>query len=209
MRLFCLFLRRIESVPIKERYFYHNSVHETIPDTGTHGLTGARCGNYNSGSMADDLPIVKKLRAELEEMDREFRIELPRLIREAAAQGDLSDNAEYRAAKQRQEFVKARIVHLKERLSALSMINIANLPRDRVGFGSIVVLEDHESGEEKEYRIVLPEEVDPAQGKISIRSPVGQALVGKEEGDEVVIRTPRGSTGYTVSALTTLHDIDK
>jgi transcription elongation factor GreA len=159
--------------------------------------------------MVNDLPVVKKLRAELEEMDREFRIELPRLIREAAAQGDLSDNAEYRAAKQRQEFVKARIVHLKERLSALSMINVSNLPRDRVGFGSIITLEDQESGEKKEYRIVLPEEVDPSKGKISIRSPVGQALVGKEEGDEVVIRTPRGSARYIVNALTTLHDVDE
>jgi transcription elongation factor GreA len=156
--------------------------------------------------MANELPIVKKLRADLEEMDREFRVELPRLIREAAAQGDLSDNAEYQAAKQRQEFVKARIVQLKERLSALSMINIANLPRDRVGFGSVVTLEDEESGEEKEFSIVHPEEVDPSQGKISLRSPVGQALVGKEEGDEVTIRSPRGSREYTLSSLVTLHD---
>jgi transcription elongation factor GreA len=159
--------------------------------------------------MATDLPIIKKLRSDLEEMDKEFRFELPRAIREAAAQGDLSDNAEYQAAKQRQEFVKARIVHLKERLSSLSMINLSNLPRDRVGFGSLVTLEDDESGEEKEYRIVLPEEVEPAKGMISVRSPVGQALVGKGEGDEVVITTPRGSTSYTVSGLTTIHDIKK
>ena len=159
--------------------------------------------------MVTDLPIVRKLRAELEEMDKEFRFELPRLIREAAAQGDLSDNAEYQAAKQRQEFVKARIVHLKERLSSLSMINVSNIPRDRVGFGSLVTLEDDDSGEEKEYRIVLPEEVDPAKGMISLRSPVGQALVGKEEGDEVVITTPRGRTAYTVTALTTVHDLEE
>ena len=88
------------------------------------------------------------------------------------------------------------------------MINVSKLPRGRVGFGSIVTLEDQESGEVKEYRIVLPEEVDPSKGKISVRSPVGQALVGREEGDEVVIRTPRGNTSYTVSALTTLHDIE-
>jgi transcription elongation factor GreA len=159
--------------------------------------------------MANELPIAKKLRADLEEMDREFRIELPRLIREAAAQGDLSDNAEYQAAKQRQEFVKARIVHLKERLSALSMINITSLPRDRVGFGSVVTLEDQESGEEKKFRIVHPEEVDPSQGKISLRSPVGQALAGREEGDEVTIRAPGGSREYTVSSLITLHDIEE
>jgi transcription elongation factor GreA len=156
--------------------------------------------------MAKELSIVKKLRADLEEMDREFRIELPRLIREAAAQGDLSDNAEYQAAKQRQEFVKARIVQLKERLGALSMINISNLPRHRVGFGSAVTLEDQESGEERKFSIVHPEEVDPSRGKISLRSPVGQSLVGKEEGDEVTIRTPGGSRDYTVSSLITLHD---
>lgn len=159
--------------------------------------------------MATDLPIIKKLSDDLAEMDKEFRFELPRLIREAAAQGDLSDNAEYQAAKQRQEFVKARIVHLKERLSTLSLINLSNLPRDRVGFGSIVTLEDQESGEEKEFRIVLPEEVDPAQGKISVRSPVGQALVGREEGDEVVITTPRGSNSYTINSLVTLHGVDE
>ena len=159
--------------------------------------------------MATDLPIIKKLSDDLAEMDKEFRFELPRLIREAAAQGDLSDNAEYQAAKQRQEFVKARIVHLKERLSTLSLINISNLPRDRVGFGSIVTLEDQESGEEKKFRIVLPEEVDPTQGKISVRSPVGQALVGREEGDEVVITTPRGSNSYTINALVTLHDVEE
>jgi transcription elongation factor GreA len=159
--------------------------------------------------MANELPIAKKLRADLEEMDREFRIELPRLIREAAAQGDLSDNAEYQTAKQRQEFVKARIVHLKERLSALSMINLSNLPRDRVGFGSVVILEDQESGEERKFSIVHPEEVDPSQGKISLRSPVGQALAGREEGDEVTIRAPGGSREYTVSSLVTLHDAEE
>jgi transcription elongation factor GreA len=159
--------------------------------------------------MANELPIAKKLRADLEEMDREFRIELPRLIREAAAQGDLSDNAEYQTAKQRQEFVKARIVHLKERLSALSMINLSNLPRDRVGVGSVVILEDQESGEERKFSIVHPEEVDPSQGKISLRSPVGQALAGREEGDEVTIRAPGGSREYTVSSLVTLHDAEE
>jgi transcription elongation factor GreA len=156
--------------------------------------------------MGNELPIMKKLQGELEKLDREYRFEIPRQIQEAAAQGDLSDNAEYQDAKQRQELVRARIVHLKERLSSLSLINISSMPRDRVGFGSTVTLEDDEDGVEKVYRIVLPEEVDAAAGRISVRSPVGQALVGREEGDEVTIRTPRGTSSYTISRLITIHD---
>src|SRR5512145_501681 len=148
-----------------------------------------------------DLPIVRKLEAEIEALDREFRITLPRLIREAAAQGDITDNAEYRAAKQRQEFVGARLVQLKQRLSGLAMVNVASIPRDRAGFGSTVTLEDADSGEEKVYRLVLPEEVDAAQGLISAGSPVGKALVGKQENDEVVIRTPAVTRSYLVIKL--------
>ena len=156
-----------------------------------------------------DLEIVKKLEAEIEALDREFRITLPRLIREAAAQGDLSDNAEYRAAKQRQEFVNARIGQLKQRLAGLALINLASIPRDRVGFGSTVTLEDADSGEEKVYRLVLPEEVDAAQGLISAGSPVGKALVGKQQNDEVVIRTPSATRTYLVTKLRTLHDAEE
>ena len=156
-----------------------------------------------------DLPIVKKLEAEFEALDREFRITLPRLIREAAAQGDISDNAEYRAAKQRQEFVGARLGQLKQRLAGLAMVNVASIPRDRVGFGSTVTLEDADTGEEKVYRLVLPEEVDAAQGLISAGSPVGKALVGKQENDEVVIRLPSVTRTYLVTKLRTVHDADE
>jgi transcription elongation factor GreA len=156
-----------------------------------------------------DLPIVKKLEEEVEALDREFRITLPRLIREAAAQGDISDNAEYRAAKQRQEFVNARIGQLKQRLAALAMINVASIPRDRVGFGSTVTLEDADSGEEKVYRLVMPEEVDAAQGLISAGSPVGMALIGKQENDEVVIRLPNLTRTYLVTKLRTVHDVEE
>jgi transcription elongation factor GreA len=156
-----------------------------------------------------DLPIIKKLEAELDGLDREFRITLPRLIREAAAQGDLSDNAEYRAAKQRQEFVNARITQLKQRISGLAMINLASIPRDRAGFGSTVTLEDADTGEEKVYRLVLPEEVDAPQGLISAGSPVGQALVGKQVNDEVVIRTPAATRSYLVTQLRTIHDVEE
>ncbi len=158
-------------------------------------------------TMGNELPIVKKLQADLEKLDREYRIDLPRQIHEAAAQGDLSDNAEYQDAKQRQELTRARIVHLKERLSSLSLINLSSIPRGRVGFGSTVTLEDDDDGAEKVYLIVLPEEVDAAAGKISVRSPVGQALVGREEGDEVTIRTPGGTSSYTISRLVTIHDL--
>ena len=156
-----------------------------------------------------DLEIVKKLEAEVAALDREFRITLPRLIREAAAQGDISDNAEYRAAKQRQEFVNARIGQLKQRLSGLALVNLASIPKDRVGFGSTVTLEDADSGEEKVYRLVLPEEVDAAQGLISAGSPVGTALIGKQENDEVVIRTPTSTRTYLVTKLRTIHDADE
>ena len=156
-----------------------------------------------------DLPIVKKLEEEIAALDREFRITLPRLIREAAAQGDITDNAEYRAAKQRQEFVGARLVQLRQRLSGLAMVNVASIPRDRVGFGSTVTLEDAESGEEKVYQLVLPEEVDAAQGLISAGSPVGKALVGKQENDEVVIRTPTATRTYLVTKLRTIHGADE
>ena len=156
-----------------------------------------------------DLPIVKKLEEEFGALDREFRITLPRLIREAAAQGDITDNAEYRAAKQRQEFVGARLVQLKQRLSGLAMVNVSSIPRDRAGFGSTVTLEDADSGEVKVYRLVLPEEVDAAQGLISAGSPVGKALIGKQENDEVVIRTPTATRTYLVTKLRTIHDADE
>jgi transcription elongation factor GreA len=156
-----------------------------------------------------DLEIVKKLEAEIEALDREFRITLPRLIREAAAQGDLSDNAEYRAAKQRQEFVNARIGQLKQRLSGLALVNLASIPKDRVGFGSTVTLEDADTGEEKVYRLVLPEEVDAVQGLISAGSPVGKALVGKQENDEVVVRLPNLTRTYLVTRIRTIHDADE
>lgn len=156
--------------------------------------------------MAHEISAIKKIQAELDVLDREYRIELPRAIREAAEQGDISDNAEYQSAKQRQEFVQARIIQLKERLSGLSMINLSALPRDRVGFGSTVTLEDTDSGEEKVFFIVLPEEVDAAAGKISVLSPVGKALVGRGEGDEVTIRMPKSTRNYCISALKTIHD---
>ena len=155
-----------------------------------------------------ELEIVRKLEAEIEALDREFRITLPRLIREAAAQGDISDNAEYRAAKQRQEFVNARIGQLKQRLSGLALVNLASIPKDRVGFGSTVTLEEADSGEEKVYRLVLPEEVDAAQGLISAGSPVGTALIGKQENDEVVIRMPAATRTYLVTKIRTIHDTD-
>jgi transcription elongation factor GreA len=155
-----------------------------------------------------DLPIARKLEAEIEELDREYRVTLPRLIREAAAQGDLSDNAEYRAAKQRQEFVGARLSQLRQRLAGLAMVNLGSIPRDRVGFGSTVTLEDADTGEEKVYRLVLPEEVDAAQGLISAASPVGTALIGRQVDDEVVIRMPSATRTYLVTKLRTLHDTE-
>ena len=156
-----------------------------------------------------DLPTVKRIEAELEALDLEYRVTIPRLIREAAAQGDISDNAEYQAAKQRQEFVQARIVHLTRRAASLSLINMANIPRDRIGFGSTFTLEDTESGEERVFRLVLPEEVDAARGMISANSPMGRAAISKQENDEVVLTTPSGTRHYLVTRLRTLQDSEE
>jgi transcription elongation factor GreA len=185
------------------------AAHYATATSAMQTVDSAAGATLQSVSIMADMPIMKKLEAEIELLDREFRITLPRLIREAAAQGDLSDNAEYRAAKQRQEFVNARITQLKQRLSGLALINIASIPKDRVGFGSRVTLEDADTGEERVFRLVMPEEVDAPLGLISAGSPVGQALVGKQENDEVVIRTPSVTRTYLVIKLRTIHDPDE
>ncbi len=154
------------------------------------------------------MEIKKKLQGELQDLERELKVTLPRVIREAASRGDLSENAEYEAAKQRQDWVKARIRHLSKRIQGLSLINLKSIPGDQVAFGSTVSLEDVDTGEERKFRIVHPEEVEPSEGKISIGSPVGQALSGKKEGEEITIRFPAGARTYVITGLTTIHDQD-
>lgn len=154
-----------------------------------------------------ELPIVKRLKKDLEELYHELTVRIPKDLHEAAAHGDLSENAEYEAARARQDFVRARIGQLEERMRQLSLYNLSSIPRDMVAYGSRVKIEDTDDGEICEYRIVFPEEVDPATGHISLHSPIGQALLRKAVGDEVEVVTPQGKRRYQLIALLTLHDL--
>jgi transcription elongation factor GreA len=153
-----------------------------------------------------ELPIVRTLKRELEKLQHEFTRELPAKLEEARAHGDLRENAEYEAAKHRQGLLQARIAQTQQRIRELSVYSLEKLPRDRVSYGSMVTVEDVDSGEEVEYHILFPEEVDAASGQVSIGSPIGQALMNKSEGDQVVVQTPRGRKTYDIVTLVTLHD---
>ena len=150
--------------------------------------------------------IRDRLQAELDELDTELRVHLPKEIKRALEFGDLRENAEYRAALDRQEMVKARISQLRQRLSEVASIDITKVPHGKAAYGSTLVLYDAEREEEVTYRLVTPEESDPQGGLISTTSPVGRSLMGKEEGDEVVVRTPAGARNFEIRRLTTLHD---
>jgi len=142
----------------------------------------------------------------LDELESELRVHLPKEIKRALEFGDLRENAEFRAALDRQNMVKARIVELRQRISEISSIDLSKVPRDKASYGSTLILYDAEKEEEVTYRLVTPEESDPQQGLISTTSPVGKSLMGKEEGDEVIVRTPAGARNFEIRRLTTLHD---
>jgi transcription elongation factor GreA len=150
--------------------------------------------------------IKIKLQSELDELESELRVHLPKEIKRALEFGDLRENSEYRAALDRQNVVKARIVELRQRISEISSIDLSKISHDKAGYGSTLVLFDAEKDEEVTYRLVTPEESDPQGGLISTTSPVGKSLMGKEEGDEVVVRTPAGSRNFEIRRLTTIHD---
>jgi transcription elongation factor GreA len=150
--------------------------------------------------------IKQRLQAELDELDTELRVHLPKEIKRALEFGDLRENAEYRAALDRQEMVKARIGQLRQRLSEVASIDLSKIPRDRVAYGSTLVLYDSERDEEVTYRLVTSEESDPQAGLISTTSPIGRSLMGKEEGDEVKVTTPAGARNFEIRRLTTLHE---
>lgn len=152
-----------------------------------------------------ELPL-KKLQDEIRELDREMNLVLPKELEKARAHGDLSENAEYSAAKERQRFVSARLGQLRKRLADLSLVNVANIPRDRVGFGSTVKLFDLEREAETTYKLVMSEESDFAKGLISTTSPIGRALMGKEAGDSVKVATPSGSREFEILEFRTIHE---
>ncbi len=150
--------------------------------------------------------LLKKLEEEIEPLLRELKVVLPRQLAEAAAHGDLSENAELEAAKQRKDLVQAMLAKLYDKRQSLANINERMIPRDSIGFWSRVELLDVDSGEEIDYLLVNSDESDPQNGKISISSPIGRALIGRVQGDEVEVQTPRGTRNYEVLQFTTLHD---
>jgi transcription elongation factor GreA len=154
-----------------------------------------------------ELPVIKRLKKELETLKHELTVELPKELERARAHGDLSENAEWAMAKQRQEFLRARVSNMEVRIAELTTIDLESIPRDTVGLGSRVELEDLDEGEVLEYEIVVPEEVDGAQRRISLSSPLGKALIGKTAEDDIEVHTPKGKRSYLVKKLVTIHVI--
>jgi len=150
--------------------------------------------------------IRRKLQEEINALEHELIHDLPKEIKKAAALGDLSENAEYHMAKQRQEYVKARVRQLGRRLADLSLINMNNIPRDKVGLGSKVKVFDNTKNEEMEYTLVTSEESDVANGKISTTSPIGRCMLNKKVGDSVTVVSPNGKRELEILSVMTIHD---
>jgi transcription elongation factor GreA len=151
--------------------------------------------------------LLKKLQGEISALDRELKMELPKEIKRARELGDLRENAEYHAAKERQSFVQARLAMLQKRFATVAMMNLDRLPRDKAALGSTVYLQEQNGGEVV-YQLVMPEDTDAEKGLISTSSPIGKAIVGKEAGDEVVVQTPVGRRTFELTRLVTIHDTD-
>jgi len=156
------------------------------------------------------LPILDKLDKELKESQKELQVEIPKALKTAREHGDLSENAEFKAAKERQMFLESRISLLQKRISDITSIDLDKIPNDRSGLGSILFLRDLNSGEKTKFQLVFPEEVNPDEKKLSAASPVGRALVGKQAGDEVTIPLPENKLEFEVLKVITIHDeLDK
>jgi transcription elongation factor GreA len=149
--------------------------------------------------------ILKRFNDEIAALERELKVDLPKEIQRAREYGDLRENAEYKAAKERQEIVNARIAMLKKRVGEISLMNLDRIPRGKAGFGSTVHLRD-ENGDTVVYQLVMPEEADPDKGMVSTSSPIGRAILNKEEGDEISVVTPGGEREFELVKLTTIHD---
>src|ERR1700726_2307844 len=157
--------------------------------------------------MTDALTnIKKKLQDEITALEHEMNVELPKELMKASAHGDLSENAEYKYAKERQGYVSARLGQQKKRLGDIGMLNLNNIPSDRAGYGSRVWVLDIKKSVEVEYKLVTSEEADAAQGMVSTTSPIGKALLGRHVGDEVQLQTPAGIKEFEVVRLKTIHD---
>ena len=152
-----------------------------------------------------DLPILVRLKKEVADLRHELTFKIPKELQTAAAHGDLSENAEYEAAKARQDFVRSRIAQLEARVRELSMYTIASIPPGVVAYGSRVTVED-DAGESTTYDIVFPEEADAGKRQISLSSPLGRALLNKGVGDEVEVQAPTGKRSYQIIELVTFHE---
>lgn len=151
--------------------------------------------------------LVKRFEDEINELERELKTQLPKEIQRARELGDLRENAEYKAAKERQTFLQARIAMLKKRVAEIALMNVDRIPRDKAGLGSTVHLRES-TGDALVYQLVMPEDADADRGWISTASPIGRAIVGKEEGDEVAVKTPGGERHFELIKLVTVHDAE-
>lgn len=149
--------------------------------------------------------LVKRLEVEIQTLERELTRELPKEIQRARELGDLRENAEYQAAKERQRLVEARIGMLRARLAEISLMNLDRLPHDRAALGSTVLLRAADGGTVT-YELVMAEDADPAKGWVSTASPIGRAIVGREPGDEIAVKTPNGVREFEILELTTIHE---
>jgi transcription elongation factor GreA len=152
------------------------------------------------------IDLKRRLQDEIQQLEYELKVHLPKEILRAREHGDLRENAEYKAAKERQSFLQARIGQLHRRLAALNMVNLDRIPRDRVGLGSVVTVRLEDGDEEAVWEIVVPEDADPTIGRISPSSPIGKCLLGHEEGESVEVRVPAGTKVYEITKLVTIHD---
>jgi transcription elongation factor GreA len=150
--------------------------------------------------------IKKRLEDEIHTLERELREELPKALKIAAALGDLSENADYSAARERQDFVRVRLSQLKQRLAELSMINFDKIPRDRISLGSTVVLLDVDKNERVTYKLVTTEDANAPEGLISTTSPIGRSLLNQREGHTVEVKIPSGTRTFEIISFTTMHD---
>ena len=159
--------------------------------------------------MSDPLAkIKKKLQEEIDHLSHELSVELPKEIAVARSHGDLSENAEYKFAKERQSLVNAKISQLKKRMGDLGMLNLGSIPKDRSGYGSRIIVLDIQRETRIEYKLVSTEEADAERGMISTTSPIGKALLNRKVGDEIEVATPAGKKEFAVVRLITIHDVE-
>ena len=151
--------------------------------------------------------ILKRFNDEIAALERELKVDLPKEIQRAREYGDLRENAEYKAAKERQGIVDSRISMLKKRVGEIQLMNLERIPHDKANFGSTVHLRDKE-GAVIIYQLVMPEDADAEKGMISTASPIGRAILNKEEGDDVKVVTPVGTRNFELVKLITIHDAD-